>query len=166
MKRTLAALGFILLLSSCGFHLRGQLDSVPTWLNPISVIADGNTPLSSTLQALLESYKINVTNEPSQANYWIMLKPEQLGRQIISVGASTNPRQYQLMLSIVFSLQDKKGRILKPESVITVRRQLTINNDRILGSNDEEVQLITEMRQDACMQLINRLAATKTYETH
>ncbi|MDF1928913.1 hypothetical protein PGH45_00900 [Legionella pneumophila] len=36
-------------------------------------------------------------------------------------------------------------------------RQLTVNNDRILGSNEEQALLVSEMRRDAAIQIINRL---------
>lgn len=157
MKRPILLFITTLLLSACGFHLRGWVDT-PAWLNNVAVISkDDERQLTTQLKERLEAYKISVTNV-AQAQYWIIINSVSLQQQIISIGASTNPRQYQLNLRVRFMLQTANGQIIKPESTLLVTRQATINNDRILGSNQEEQILINEMQQDAANQIINRLS--------
>ena len=55
-------------------------------------------------------------------------------------------------------LQTSKGQVIKAPRLVTVSRQLTVNNDRLLGSNEEETVLISEMRREAVIQIINRLS--------
>lgn len=157
MKKA-AALAFLLFcLSACGFHLRTYLD-VPPWLNNVSVISqDEHNDLVSILRSQLEQNHIRVNPDPATAQYWLMINNINLRQQIISIGASTNPRQYQLVLSLEFVLQSRKGEIVRPAKLISVSRQLTINNDRILGSNAEEITLIREMKRDLVIQIINAL---------
>lgn len=158
MKKGLIPLLAALLLSACGFHLRGMID-VPTWLNNVAVIAKiPDKQLTSILKTQLEGYNIQVNPEPAHATYWLIINQDAVQQQIISVGASTNPRQYILKLTIQFMLQARKGQIVKPPRTITVTRQLTVNNDRILGSTDEESILIGEMKQDAVVQMISQLS--------
>lgn len=158
MKNCFIPLFLTLFLSACGFHLRGLID-VPEWLNNVAIISkDGNKELISILKSQLEGYKIQVNPEPALAKYWLIINKTNFQQQIVSIGASTNPRQYQLILSIEFMLQTSKGQIIKPPRSVSVSRQLTVNNDRILGSNDEEAVLISEMRKDAVIQIINRLS--------
>lgn len=145
-------------LSACGFHLRGMVD-IPTWLERVSVIAKGDQKeLADLLESQLDGYKIKVIQDPSQAKYWLMLNYSSVKQQIISIGASTNPRQYQLIMETNFSLKTRDGQIIKPARSIFVSRQFTANNDRILGSNDEEATLVNEMRQETITQIINRLS--------
>jgi LPS-assembly lipoprotein len=144
-------------LSACGFHLRG-ISNIPDWLNHIAIISENNDKqFVSILQARLESTKIPVDTDPSLAQYWLVINEVNLQQQIISVGASTNPRQYTITLSVLFILKTSKGQIIKAPSTIYVSRQLTLNNDRILGSKDEESILIGEMKQDAVTQIIYQL---------
>lgn len=158
MKKRVFPLILALLLSACGFHLRGLID-VPEWLNNVSIISkDGNKELVSILKSQLEGYKVEVNPEPALAKYWLIINKTTFQQQIVSVGASTNPRQYQLILTIEFMLQTSKGQIIKAPRLIAVSRQLTVNNDRILGSNEEETVLISEMRKEAVIQIINRLS--------
>ncbi|BCA95284.1 LPS-assembly lipoprotein LptE [Legionella antarctica] len=157
MKKKTFVFISVLLLSACGFHLRGLTD-VPEWLDNVSIISrDGNKELVSILKSHLEGYKILVNPEPALAKYWLIINKTTFQQQIVSVGVSTNPRQYQLILTVEFMLQTSKGQILKAPRFVAVSRQLTVNNDRILGSNEEETVLISEMRREAAIQIINRL---------
>lgn len=145
-------------LCACGFHLRGMVD-VPTWLEQVSVIAKSdNQELANLLESQLDGYKIKVVDDPTQAKYWIVVNYSTVRQQIISIGASTNPRQYQLIMQTNFSLKTREGKVIKAPRDVFVSRQFTANNDRILGSNDEEATLINEMRQDTVAQIINRLS--------
>jgi LPS-assembly lipoprotein len=146
------------LLTACGFHLRG-INDLPEWLDNVAIISkdDSNRELVSKLKSLLEGYKIDVNPDTARAKYWLIIHDSGIQQQIISVGASTNPRQYQLIMVTQFSLQTPKGQVLKPPRRVSVSRQLTVNNDRILGSNDEENILVSEMRQDTVIQIVNRL---------
>lgn len=158
MKKHTIPLILVLLLSACGFHLRGMVD-IPLWLDSVAIISnDGNKPFEMRLESGLEAYKIKVIPEPAQAHYWLIINKSNLQQHIISVGASTNPRQYQLIMTIEFQLQSNTGKIIQPSRQIMVTRQFTVNNDRILGSNEEEATLISEMQQEAVIQIINRLS--------
>ncbi len=159
MKKASFLVLLALCLSACGFHLRGMID-VPAWLNDISLITeDGDKELAILISSQLEANKIKIIHDPAQAQYWLIIHQSNLRQQIVSIGASTNPRQYQLILTVSFSLQTVKGKIIKATRDVVVTRQLTVNNDRILGSNEEEAILVDEMRRDAAIQILNRILA-------
>ncbi len=159
MKKTIILLILAFCLTACGFHLRGMID-IPKWLNNVAIITKGepNKELVAILGSQLEGYKIDVNPDPTTAEYWLIINRTTYLQKIISIGASTNPRQYQLLLTVEFMLQARKGQVIKAPGKVTVSRQLTVNNDRILGSNEEETVLISEMRHDAVIQIINRLS--------
>ncbi|KTD03493.1 LPS assembly lipoprotein LptE [Fluoribacter gormanii] len=156
--RCMVPLLMLLLLSSCGFHLRG-MSNIPNWLNNVAIISENNDKqFVSILQSRLEGSKIDVNPDPSQAKYWLIIDEVSLNQQIISIGASTNPRQYTITLTVAFVLKARSGQIADTPEKIYVSRELTLNNDRILGSKDEESILIGEMKQDAVTQIIYRLS--------
>lgn len=145
----------VLSLSACGFHLRGSMN-IPKWFNNISIINPASDKeLLAKLKLQLQRYHICISPNPASAKYWLIINNPQFHQQIISIGASTNPRQYQLIMRVTFLLKDNHGRIIIPEKQISISRQLTINSDRILGSNAEETTFITEMKQDAAIQILN-----------
>ncbi|VEB37037.1 LPS assembly lipoprotein LptE [Legionella cherrii] len=155
--RTTLPFILVLLLSACGFHLRG-ISNTPSWLNNVAIISENNDKqFISILESRLEGSKIEVNPDPSRAQYWLMINEVNLQQQIISVGASTNPRQYTLTLTVLFALKTRAGQVVEVPGQINISRELTLNNDRILGSKDEESILIGEMKQDAVTQIIYRL---------
>lgn len=148
-----------LLLSSCGFHLRGMMD-MPRWLNHVAIIVEqGHRDLAPYLAEYIQSYNLIVDSSPAAAQYWIIIEHDSLKQQITSVSSSTTPRQYELIYTVQFKLVRAKGQEIIPTSAITVIRQATINSDRILGSNQEESLLLNEMRRDAAVQIMNKIGS-------
>jgi LPS-assembly lipoprotein len=146
-----------LCLSSCGFKLRGMID-LPTWLNNVAIISeDGNNDLLMPLKMQLQANKIIINADPAKASYWLVLLHTTHDQQISGVAASTTPRQYQLTYNVDFMLKTLEGKPTVTASHITITRQLTINNDRILGSNDEANLILEEMRREVAVQIVNKL---------
>lgn len=151
-------ISFVILLTSCGFHLRG-FNEFPQWLNNITIIVQGaHRDLGPFLKEQLDSYKLRVNPNAEQADYLLIIEEDGIKQQLTNVSASTVPRQYLLNYYTKFILVKKKGGVIIPSTIVSVTRQLTVDNNRILGSNFEEMQLISEMRRDAAMQIINRLS--------
>ncbi|RUQ85186.1 LPS-assembly lipoprotein LptE [Legionella septentrionalis] len=146
-------------LSGCGFHLRGMLD-MPSWLDNIAIVNANskNHPLDVFLQEQLQAYDVHVTTEPSLAQYWLIIERDAFQQQISSISASTTPRQYQLIYTVQFKVQQVRGHEIIPSSLVSVTRQITINSDRILGSDEEEATTKREMRREAAIQILNRLS--------
>lgn len=157
LKRQLIWFVFIF-LTGCGFHLRGFVD-MPNWLDRVAiVIENAHRDLGPPLKNQLEAYKIRVVPEPALADYLLIIESDGIQQQMTNVGASTAPRQYLLIYDVRFTLVKVKGGTIVPSTHVSVTRQLTINSDRILGSNSEETLIASEMRRDAAMQIINRLS--------
>ncbi len=51
------------------------------------------------------------------------------------------------------------ARFLLPPTTVTSTRLLTVNSDRILGSNDEEQHFSAEMQADVAGQIMHRLTS-------
>lgn len=157
--------GFLLtslVLSACGFHLRGMMD-MPRWLNPMSVVIEhAHRDMGPYLIESLQSYSIAVKTDPAQAQYWLIIEQDNLQEQISSVSSNTTSRQYELNYQVQFKLTEARGREIIPSTHLTVTRQVTINNNRILGSNQEQTLLLNEMRRDAASQIIYRLSRYQT----
>ncbi|MDP3561883.1 MAG: LPS assembly lipoprotein LptE [Legionellaceae bacterium] len=147
----------IFFLSSCGFHLRGMID-MPTWLNNVAIIIEkGHRDLKPLLQEQLEAYHIRVTSDITHARYWLIIEQDSEQQHITSVSSSTTPRQYQMTYTVRYKLQEANGKTIIPPCNVVTTRQLTVNSNRILGSNDEEEILKKEMRQDAVIQILDRI---------
>lgn len=145
---------FLFALSACGFHLRGMIHHA-AWMQSMDVQGTQNSGIINNLNNLLPN------SARHQLLYHLFIDSENFNQQLVSVGAGTNPRQYLLEYTVQFHLIDAKGKIYLPESQIHVVRQITINNEKILGSNEEERTIQNEMRNDAASQMILRLSHMK-----
>lgn len=158
IRSLIALIPLCLILSNCGFHLRGMVD-MPRWLNHIAVIIEqAQRDLGPSLVESLQSYNLTIDSSPASAQYWLIVQHDNLQKNIASISSSTTPRQYELIYTVQFKLMQAKGRDIIPPSTITITRQATVNSDRILGSNQEEALLIHEMMREAATQIINRIS--------
>jgi LPS-assembly lipoprotein len=94
-----------------------------------------------------------------KAPYRLSIHQETIQKNILSISSGSSSRQYQLTYQLFFSFEQIPGPILIENQPVLVTRFLTINNDRILGSHDEEEHIIDDMRQDASQQIIQRISA-------
>jgi len=157
LKLKAVSLSLFMLLTSCGFHLRGMMD-MPPWLTNVDIIIQkAHRDLEPLLKEQMEAYHIKINPNPDTAKYWLIIEEDTEQQQITSISSSTTPRQYQMIYTVRFKLTHAKGSDVIPLRTIVVTRQLTVNSDRILGSNDEEAILKSEMRKDAVIQIISRI---------
>lgn len=148
-----------LLASGCHFHLRGS-NIIPLQFNTITLAFHNVSPdWRFILKSQLQRAHVTVTNIPTADSYLLTIQQEEIQRNIMSVSSGSSSRQYQLIYQVKFSFEKIKGSIYISESPVLVTRFLTINNDRILGSQDEEEKIIHDMRRDAAIQIMYRLNA-------
>lgn len=156
-----------LLVTSCGFQLRGTT-TTPQWLKKgVAVVVEDATPdWQEQLDESLEANHIPVINNPQKAHYWLVIHKESLTQTIVSVSSSTTPRQYQLVYLVSFSIQTPKGKQVFGPAEVSVTRPLTINNDRVLGSRNEGEKLKTEMKQDATQKIIDLIYSKAKHSSY
>lgn len=152
------------LLTACGFHLRG-LVHFPSDFNHVAIINQSqhiNQDFMNALKVELEVRGIDVVEDAREAPYWLVLEQDHLQQQITNVAASTAPRQFILSYHIQFQLLRTRTTPVVKLQHITIQRQVTINNNRILGSTFESQTIEHEMHQEAAMQMLTRISARMT----
>lgn len=166
MKKALLIVLASLALAACGFRLHGTFQ-LPPWFDRIYIENQGSqSNIAKTLKRLLRSNRVTVLPTSHNAAYLLILEKDKLRRQITYISASTTPRQYQLTYSINVRVKNAKGLELIPTSTLMVSRNLTVNNNRILGSNFEEGAILREMRQEAATQIMHVLAIRLNNHAH
>jgi len=64
----------------------------------------------------------------------------------------------------VFDLTDKKGKLILPPQTVASARNLTLNANQILGSNNQLTLLKQELEQDVVNKIYNRLTAEQVIQ--
>lgn len=147
----------LLLLSGCGFQLRGSTPLSPPLQQVYIKTADPYGQLARNLRDYLQASGANITDTPQQATTVLEILSDDETQQLLSVSGTQQTRQYNLILSVKFAVANAKGTIVVPEQVLTETRAFTTTSDQILGGTNEQSTLYQQMRQAIVYDIMNRL---------
>jgi LPS-assembly lipoprotein len=148
-----------LLLSACGFQLRG---AAPMPFQSIYVQAAPTSPFAIQLKRMVQAGGgTRIVERPEQAEVILQVLNELQEKQILSLGGGGRVREFQLRYRVSFRLTDVKNREHIPKSEIVLRRDFTFNDEQVLAKEAEEALLLRDMRNDAVQQLVRRLQLTR-----
>jgi LPS-assembly lipoprotein len=149
----------VLLLSACGFQLRG------TATLPFSTLYVQAPPTSQFATQLRRAVRAGsgtrIAERPEQAEAILQIMNELQEKQILSLSGGGRVSEYQLRYRVSFRLTDGKNREHIPASEIVLRRDYSYSDDQALAREFDEAQLYRDMRSDAVGQLLRRLQAAK-----
>ncbi len=145
-----------LCLTSCGFSLR-QPVQLAEHIQTLAISPeDPYRPLQRTVRETLAYSGVEIDDE---SPIILKLQPEETLRSTYVVDTSGDVAQELLTYTLRFELVDTDHNILIPMQSIKTDRILYIHENQLLSVNREERTLIDDMRQEAVLQLIRRLAA-------
>jgi len=148
-----------LLLSACGFELRGTA-ALP--FSTLYVQAPPTSQFATDLRrTVLSGSSTRIAERPEQAEVILQIMNELQEKQILSLGGGGRVSEFQLRYRVSFRLTDSKNREHIPASEIVLRRDYSFNDQQVLSKESEEALLFRDMRGDAVRQLVRRLQATK-----
>ena len=155
-RRTLLAwLPAPLLLTACGFRLRG----VPEFaFRSLYIAAPPASPLARELRRTLQAAgsTLEVITDPVNSTLHARIK-----RSVVGLNASGQVRELQLRLRIRFKLRTPAGAELIPDTELLQQRDISYNETIALAKEAEETLLYRTMQTDLVQQLLRRLAAVK-----
>lgn len=150
-----AVLGVSLLLSACGFQLRGTgTDDIK--LNELQVSTwDSHSPAH---QQILDALRNSGVAVRSSAPYHLQLLDESKFRSGGGYGRRSTPTEYELTHQLKYQISNSAGQaLIGPETLSTYRAYVS-DQDNLVGSSEEEALLQREMYQDLTRQLMLRLS--------
>lgn len=157
----MAALAGCLLLSACGFHLRGQESAnLPASLTTLRLSASPYAPLTVEMRNVLKGQAgIRVVEDLAASAATLTLGGEQIQSQVQAIDISGKVSDYLLNYSVTFSVTAADGKVLLPSQVIKLQREYTFDKLNVLAKEREDEFLRQEMRRDAVQQILRRLAS-------
>ncbi|MGV7246310.1 LPS-assembly lipoprotein LptE, partial [Caballeronia sp. M23-90] len=143
-----------LLLSACGFQLRGQQDYAFKRL----AIVGGTPEMIGRLQRVVEGGSDTVIVKASEKPDAILSLTGGTGMKTLSLNAQGVVQEYELDYNLGYSMVGADGTILIPPSTIALNRALTYSDQFTLAKGTEAQTLFRDMQFDAVDQLTRRLA--------
>jgi LPS-assembly lipoprotein len=154
----------LLLLTGCGFHLRGSVQLPPALAMMAVVDAVPATEVAPVLRRALLAEDVRVEKG---APVVLQLHAASFAKRVLSVDSVGRVQEYGLSYTLRFSLRGPESVVWLPEESIVLSRDLRFDSTAVLGTAEEEFQLKEEMRRDAVLQILRRLqhAGPPTAET-
>ena len=152
-------IGAVVLLNSCGFHLR-------TWdlsnnVDSFFVEVAGNNPLAPSLHRALQQAGVTAAESATSADLVVRLLDMQRSRRGVSVTPRARVAEYQLNLSARYSVSRSTQQLLAPQWARSYR-VFRVDRDNLVGSNEEQALLEREMQGDLVQQIIRAVNAVTT----
>ncbi|MDY0271704.1 MAG: LPS assembly lipoprotein LptE [Advenella sp.] len=161
-KRTylLLATGILLclLIAGCGFKMRG-----PTPL-PFTTLYT-NIPQNSAFGARVwraiqaNSPGTTVTEDAALAEAKLIQEGFNRSRREVSLDAQGKVEEYELNLTLTFTMTDSRGNELIPTSRISATRQLPYDEDDSAAKQEEMALMYEDMEKSIADRLIRRITA-------
>ncbi|WGS51868.1 LPS assembly lipoprotein LptE [Paraburkholderia sp. D15] len=148
----------VLMLSACGFQLRGQQDYAFKRL----FIAGGSPAANARLTRLVQGGSDTVVvSSVANADATLTLA-EGRGLSTLTLNSLGVVEEYQINLSMSYSLVGKDGTVLIPSSVISLNRAMTYSDQYSQAKVAESDILFNDMESDAIDQLTRRLSIVRS----
>jgi LPS-assembly lipoprotein len=147
-----------MLLSACGFQLRGQQDYAFKRL----AISGGTPEMLGRLQRVVEGGSDTVIVKVSEKPDAVLSLGGGSGMKTLSLNAQGVVQEYELDYNLTYSMTGADGVLLIPPSVISLNRALTYSDQFTLAKGIEAQTLFRDMQFDAVDQLTRRLAVVRS----
>lgn len=158
MQRLVIGVLLGVLLSACGFHLRGHHE-LPAFLQEISLrTPSSHSEFSREMRLALEQRHI----KPEGGEVLLDIIREDITRQTSTVDSSARAAEYTLVYTVDFRISRSDGSLTGPLQSLILRRSYQYSTSTVVGKNTEEEMLLQELRRDASQQIARQMAAIKT----
>ena len=149
-----------LLLSGCGFQLRGTaslpFDTLYIQASPYSTFANQFRRVVTT------GSQTRVVDTPADAQVLLHILNETREKQVLSLSGGGRVREFLLRYRLSYRLTDNKSaNEYNAASEIVLHRDFSFNDSEALAKEAEEALLYRDMQSDAVQQLVRRLQLTK-----
>ncbi|MEQ1837153.1 MAG: LPS assembly lipoprotein LptE, partial [Candidatus Nitrotoga sp.] len=161
-----------LLLSACGFHLRGQT-SYALPFKSITVRAFNDfSPIVVALKQALQGQGVQILDAPilsqpdpmpteqtakapinaSPTQLTLHVASESTSKQVLSLNRAGRVREFQLNYRVMLRVYDQQQQDWIFPVTVDLQRNLPYDDTLVLAKESEEAQLYQEMRRDAVQQ--------------
>ncbi len=156
---TIVILAVTMVLSSCGFQLRGQA-ALP--YKTLFIETAGYSLFANNLErAILAGSQTKVVENRDQAEAVLKILGETQEKRILSLSSGGKVKEFELRYRVAYRVMDRSGRDLAKPGEIDLRRDMTYDDTVVLSKELEEQTLYRDMKADAVQQMLRRLSVAK-----
>lgn len=154
--RALGLLAATALLSACGFQLRDSADLPPEMARTYMVIDGQYSPLARRLRVLLEQSGAELV-QPDDALAILEVPVNNVVTNVLTIGDNARVREYRIIHTVQFRLLDSAGTELIPRQTLRQTREISFDEQEILGSSREQEYLKQDLANSLARLIMRRL---------
>jgi LPS-assembly lipoprotein len=145
-------------IAGCGFRLR----QTPVFEFKTIRLDMPTTALQKQLARDLRAMKqVTIVTDPTKAEVTLVSSGEQRDRAVLSLTATGEAREYQLLLRFSFRVTGASGEDLVPQTEILRRINQSYSDTDALSKGTEAEILYKNMQDDVVQQVMRRLVRVK-----
>jgi LPS-assembly lipoprotein len=149
----------LLLLSACGFVLRGEANLAAALQRVHVQTADPFSPLKRDLDAALARSGAKVEDKSGDGIAEITLSNVSHAPVVRSVGATAFVNEFSMVYHVELAIADGAGKSLQPTQVIEHSRTFTFDQSQAIGTNVEQDEIKKEMEREMVQTLMRKIEA-------
>ena len=152
-----ALLVFAVLAAGCGFQLRSW--DLTSAFESAHVAADASVTIEGELRRALDQAGLALVDAQSEAGAAIRLSDQRELRRGVSTTRGARTAEYEVRLSLAFSVQDAEGNALIAERVLRAERTFRLDQNNPAATREEQSLITLELRNELVQQIVRSLGA-------
>ena len=152
------ALVMALLLSACGYHLRGALVLPPGLKN---IYLQGASPqLREQFNGVMKVSSVALASSPETAGMIVRIFNEDNQRRTLSLSSGGVANDFELNYRFEYEVVDSKNKVLMARQPVEIKREYFNSQLAVIAKENEETVIRNEMYQQAVRTVINSVRAS------
>lgn len=153
MHKKFITLLTLLMITSCGFHLRGM-----TEISFKTISLEGKElSFTKNLKKTLASNKVAIVLPTENPELRVELLSEESEKRILSLSGQGLVREFEIFYRVRYRVKTVDSETWSQENILETRRDFTYSDSNLIGKEEEERQLNESMRNEAITNLFNQI---------
>lgn len=155
-----AGAALLVLVSGCGFHLRGDVSYPPAMSRTYIEASDRYTPFYRKLKAALQGGGVTVTADPAFAGAVVRIIEDETDQRVVSVSARNTPTEYEVYYVVRYALEIGGSEALAAQQ-LTLTRDYNYDETLVLGKQAESGMIRDALADDLVGVVTRRLSSVR-----
>ncbi len=157
IQKKLIAILLLLVITSCGFHIRGM-----TEISFKTISLEGKElSFTKNLKKILNTNKVAIVSPTENPELRVELLSEESEKRILSLSGQGLVREFEIFYRVRYRIKTSDSEIWSQENIIETRKDFTYSDSNLIGKEEEERQLNEAMRNEAITNLFNQIQLIK-----
>jgi len=157
IQKKLIAILLLIVITSCGFHLRGM-----TEISYKTISLEGKElSLTKNLKKILNTNKVAIVSSTENPELRVEFLSEESEKRILSLSGQGLVREFEIFYRVRYRIKASDSEIWSQENIIETRKDFTYSDSNLIGKEEEERQLMEAMRIEVITSLFNQIQVIK-----